>query len=364
MKPQPDPLALLEEARESFEAGAPSRSLALLPGSRVLPRLLRPERDLLEAEALRAMGFFRRAEALYGRLLRSAGKGDPAFRIEAALGSAAGLRSVGHVALAAQRLSAARAEARRAGLRGYAGRLSLEETLVDRAAGRYGIAIRRLKPAVRAALAARDWGGAAYLLWAVGGAERFRGNLKDSQAAFERSRRLARRAGDAVGEGYALFGLGGVTRILGRLRDSERWYARAGKAFQGTDDLFARAYAACGRANALRQLGRLGEAERLYRRSRKLYASLEDEADLGYVDWGLGEIHFRRGDLTRALPRFALAARAFRRHGEARGLSLALLSMARVRHSQGRTAMGETLFRQACALARKAGLHTYLESFT
>ncbi|MFH1724179.1 MAG: tetratricopeptide repeat protein, partial [Elusimicrobiota bacterium] len=243
-------------------------------------------------------------------------------------------------------------------------RLALEEALVERAAERYGPSLRRLRPLLRSALGRRAWAEAAFVLWAIGGAERFRGRLRSSEAAYLRSRELARRAGDRFGQGYAFLGLGGVTRIMGKLEDSARWYARAGRLFRRTDDLFARAYAGCGAANALRQLGRLREAETLYRESRALYSRLGDEVDGAYVDWGLGEVHLRRGELNRASRRFRHALRRFRICGETRGEVLAMLSAARALHARGSTASAETLFQKGYGLARRKGIHTHLETFT
>lgn len=315
------------------------------------------EKDFTRAEAFRESGYFAKAEALYRSVLRRSS--DPAFRAEASLGSALGLRAVGDTKGAAARLKDARRAAATAGL-DLADRIALEEALVLRAAEKYGEALKRLKPRLRGA----DTEEAAFLWWAIGGCCRFQGRLSESAAAFRKSMALAAKAGDKVGRGYALFGLAGAVRVKGEAKASDRFYRQAGRLFEGTGDDFGRAYAACGGANALRQLGRLAEAERGYRRAYRLYAGLGDPVDLAYVDWGWGDVHLRRGELKAALRRFAAAERAFRAGRETRGVVLCLHSRARALHALGRTTLAERLFAEGVALARRAKIHTHLESFT
>ena len=111
-------------------------------------------------------------------------------------------------------------------------------------------------------------------------------------------------------------------------------------------------------------MGLLDEAERNYRASYALYAGLDDRVDLAFVDWGLGQIRQRRGDLPRAERHYRAALTAFAGGGEDRGLVLARKSLAEVLHARGRTAEAEKLFDSAVALARRAGLTAHLESFT
>lgn len=310
-------------------------------------------KDFERAEALRESGYFAKSEALYRRVLRAP---DAALRAEALLGSALGLRAVGDTRGAAARLKACRRAARAAGL-DLADRIDLEEALVLRAAERYDEALARLKPRLRGA----DRDEAAFLWWAIGGCYRFQGRLAESVAAFRKSASLAR---DRAAEGYALFGLAGAVRVRGDAAASDRYYRRAGRLFEGTGDDFGRAYAACGGANALRQLGRLGEAERGYRKAYGIYAGLGDPVDLAYVDWGWGEVHLKRGELKPALERFAAAEKAFRAGRETRGVVLCLHSRARALHALGRTPEAERLFSEGLSRARRAGIHTHLESFT
>jgi tetratricopeptide (TPR) repeat protein len=82
------------------------------------------------------------------------------------------------------------------------------------------------------------------------------------------------------------------------------------------------------------------------------------------VDWGLGQIHQRRGELPAAERRYRAALGAFSQGGEDRGLVLARKSLAEVLHARGRTAEAEKLFDSAVALARRAGLTAHLESYT
>ncbi|MEE8424843.1 MAG: tetratricopeptide repeat protein [Elusimicrobiota bacterium] len=354
-------LAGIDAAREILPE-RPSRALRALPPPKATPRALRDERDFLEAEARRAMGFFNAAEALYRRVLR--GKDDPVLFVEACLGSAAGLRSVGRVRDASARIKAARTAAKRSGLRAFKERFALEAAMILRAAGFYAESLRRLKPLLERALRSGEWGEVSFIYWAVGGAERFRGRLADSEKAYLRSLAMARRARDRIAQGYAEFGLGGITRVRGKLALAARYYSRAAGAFRSTDDFFARAYAECGYANALRQLGRLAQAERHYRRSHKIYSSLGDAVDLAYVDWGLGQIRLLQGRPRSAVPFLRKSLAAFQRGSENRGIVLAKKSLAEALHAIGRSREGEAFFAGAYRLARRTGLHAHLERYT
>ncbi|MDD5657332.1 MAG: tetratricopeptide repeat protein [Elusimicrobia bacterium] len=314
------------------------------------------------AEALRAQGYLSGAARLYRRLLRGPAGQD--VRLDAALALVACLRSLGQTDDARQVWSRARRLAPRRGAPEALRRLDLEGLLVERAAGGY----RRCLPGLARHLARfrreRDWAGAAYALWAIGGARRFMGDLEASRLAFLRSLGLARRARDAAGAAYALFGLGGVTRVQGRLAEAREYYSAALAAVAGTDDIFGRAYAQCGLANVLRQQGELASARRHYLRAHKLYGRLEDPVDLAYVDWGLGQIHLRRGELGPARKRFSAARTGFRKGDETRGIVLCDTAEAAVLHALGRTVRAERLFDSAVRRARRAGIHAHLELFT
>ncbi|MFH2201534.1 MAG: tetratricopeptide repeat protein [Elusimicrobiota bacterium] len=354
----------LEQARDLLEE-SPAKALKELPSAASLPAALRAERHYLAAEAWRAMGYFERAETFYGKVLtKSTAREDAPLWIEAALGSAAGLRSIGVVAAAYRRVRGAEKLARLENLPNNKKQFALERALIERAAGRYLPSLKMLRPMLASALRDKSFAEAAFLLWAIGGAERFSGDLAASEASFLRSKKLAAQARDRVGEGYALFGLGGVTRIRGRLEDSARCYAAAARLFHASDDHFARAYAYCGYGNALRQLGRLRQAEIHYRKSHRLYSQLGDAVDLAYVDWGLGEVNLRRGKLREAAGFYRKSLAAFRKHAETRGEVLAGTALARCLHAQGSTAEAERLFAQSYRLSRRAGIHAHIESFT
>lgn len=350
----------LERAQQELEAGRPSRAQALLHGA--FPRELLDEARFLRAEAFRAQGFFDRASENYEAVLRAAGGADAALAIDAGLGLASVHRSLGQVRQARARLSKAWALAKRRGE--DLERFELEDALVDRAAGAWGRCLSKLGRLLRRARAQKDWGAAAFLLWASGGARRFSGDLAGGERDFHESLSLAKRAGDDAGQAYALFGLGGVTRIRGRLSDSAKHYGEARRRLASTDDVFGRAYAECGLANALRQQGKLDLALRHYAKAHALYSSLGDAVDLAYVDWGLGKIALHRGDLKEAVRRLTLAHDAFEAGGEHRGASLSKLSMAQALHSLGMTKKAEALFDKGVAQSRRAGLHAHLESYT
>jgi tetratricopeptide (TPR) repeat protein len=338
-------MLFLERARDLIEEGRPQLAAALL--RRPAPALFRVERDFLMAEALRAQGFFSKAEVLYRGVLRS---GE--LWAEAAAGLTSILRSLGRSSEARSLWNKARSRTPRQSW-------LLEDALIDRSAGLYPRALKKL-----ASLKPADDAERAFILWATGGARRFHGDLKGSHRDFVESLRRAKRAGDPQGQAYALFGLGGVLRILGRFAEAEKAYAEAGRRLAGTPDIFGRAYAHCGLANVLRQRGKLEEAARNYVKSHALYTQLGDWVDLAYVDWGLGQIHLKKGELPRAEARFKRALKGFGWGAEQRGLAMTEKSLAEVLHATGRTARAEALFDRAVARARKAGLHAHLEIFT
>ena len=356
-----DPFARLEAARDLLDAGRPDRAAALLAAA--LPRALMGECLFLRAEALRAQGYFSRAQSAYRAALGSLGREERDLVVGAQLGLARCARSLGQIPDARRAMALARRAAGRAGAE-LAGTLSLEDALVDRAAGLYPRALKALAPLLAGCRRERDWSGVGFILWATGGARRFSGDLAGAHRDFKDSLAAFRRAGDREGETYALFGLGGIARVRGFFGEARRAYAGAGRLLGAGPDLFGRAYAHCGLANVLRQLGLWAEAERHYHRSYALYAKLDDRVDLAYVDWGLGQVHLKRGELPDAERRLRAALAAFEKGREARGEALSLQSLAQVLHARGRTAEAERLFDAAVRRARGAGLHAYLEIFT
>ena len=324
----------------------------------------RQEQAFLQAERLRGAGFLSRAAAGYRDVLKRPAGGDQDLWLESCLGLVSCLRSLGETAEARRFWNLGRKAAAVKASREIQERMDLEGALIDRAAGRYRISLVRLERHLARFRKRKDWAGAGFALWAIGGALRFCGRLEDSRRAFRESLRLARRASDAAGVAYALFGMGGVTRIQGRLTEARRHYAAALRAVEGSGDIFALAYAHCGLANVLRQRGDVREAERHYRRAHGLYRRLEDPVDLAYVDWGLGQIYLRQGKLPAAEKSLRLALAAFARGGETRGVVLCETSLAGLLHALGRTAEAEGLFARAVRRARRAGTHTHLELFT
>jgi tetratricopeptide (TPR) repeat protein len=356
-----DPIGRLEAARDALDAGRPDRAERALGGP--FPSPLAAEARLLRAEALRAQGYFRRAQAAYRDALRGLGRDERDLAVDAWLGLARAARSLGETADARRSLRRARALALR-GDAELAETLALEDALVERAEGHYPRALKALAPLLAASRRRRDWSGVGFLLWATGGARRFAGDLAGSHRDFRESLSSFRRAGDREGQVYALFGLGGIARVRGLFAEARAAYADAGRLLGKGPDLFGRAYAHCGLANVLRQLGRWGEAERHYRLSYALYARLDDRVDLAYVDWGLGQVHLKRGELAASEQRLRAALAAFAAGREARGEALSLHSLAQVLHARGRTALAEKTFDAAVRRARGAGLHAHLEIFT
>ncbi len=355
-----DPIARLEAAREALDAGRPDRAERALSGA--FPNGFAGEALFLRAEALRAQGFFRRAQAAYRAALKKLG-GEDDLLIGAHLGLARAARSLGETPDARRDMKAARALARR-GDAELTETLTLEDALVERAAGDYPRALKALAPLLAAARRRRDWSAVGFILWATGGARRFSGDLAGAHADFRSSLAAFRRAQDREGEVYALFGLGGIARVRGFFTEARAAYADAGRLLGRGPDLFGRAYAHCGLANVLRQLGHWGQAERHYHRSYELYARLDDRVDLAYVDWGLGQVHLKRGELAAAERRFEAARAAFAAGDEARGEALSLHSLSQVLHARGRTALAERTFDAAVRRARGAGLHAHLEIYT
>ncbi len=356
-----DPQTRLDDARAALDEGRPDRALSILGGA--FPAASRGEAIFLRAEALRARGFFRKAISAYRQALRALGRDKRDLSVEAHLGLARSFRSLGEIAPARASMRRAGALARPADAE-LAQTLALENALVDRAEGRYAKALLALAPILAACRRRRDWSGVGFLLWAIGGARRFTGDLSGSHRDFRASLASFRRAGDREGMTYALFGLGGIARVRGFFDQARSSYAAAGALLGRGPDLFGRAYAHCGLANVLRQLGRWDEAERNYRSSYALYSELDDRVDLAYVDWGLGQIHLKRGELRDAEKRLRAGLAAFVKGGEARGEALSLHSLAQVLHARGRTAEGERTFDAAVKRARGAGLHAHLEVYT
>lgn len=348
-----NPLDRLDSARVLLEDGRPDRALARLRAP--FPAELRPEAELVRAEAERAQGRFTAALAAYRRALRGADRGAAA---EIWLGILKCERSLGN----ARAARAAWARARAAGADRTT--LALESAMILRAESRHRPALRAMLPLLSRARREGDRSAEGFLLWAIAGSRRFSGDLAGSHRDFRSSRAAFRRAGDAEGEAYALFGLGGIARVRGLFREAEAAYLEAKRRLGTGPDLFGRAYAHCGLANVQRQLGALGAAERNYAAAYRLYAGLGDLIDLGFVDWGQGQVHQRRGELAAAERRYRAALRAFSGGGEERGLVLARKSLAEVLHARGRTAEGQRLFDAAVALARRAGLTAHLEPYT
>lgn len=350
----------LERARDLIDEGRPEQAIRLLRGS--FPALLAAEREFLAAEALRSQGYFDRADALYRDLLSRPSQEDAELWLDACLGLVSVLRSLGKTSQARffWRKGAAQAradEARRE-------RFALEDALIDRAQGLYARSLVKLGRFLKKSRKAGDWGQAGFVLWAMGGARRFSGDLDGSRRDFLESLASFRQAGDEEGMAYAWFGLGGVLRIQGRFEPAERAYVEAGRRLQATQDIFGKAYAQCGLANVLRQRGRLDAAYRRYLSAHKLYSRLGDAVDLAYVDWGLGQVHLKRGELDAAEKRFAAALKAFSAFNEERGVCLSENALAAVWHAKGRTKEAEALFDRSVARARRAGLHAHLEVFS
>jgi len=357
-----DSVSRLEAAKEELEAGRPARGLALL--RRSVPSAFAGERDFLIAECLRGQGFFERAARVYEKCLQRPVGRDPDIWIETCLALASVRRSLGQVASARGLLDRGQQAITRFHRGEFKERFALEGALVDRAEGRYAGSLIKLNRFLSKYRRGRDWGGAAFILWATGGARRFSGDLRGAERDFLDSLSCARRARDASGEAYALFGLGGVTRIQGKLQTSRDYYSKAAIRLKGTDDLFGRAYAHCGLANALRQLGERQSARRHYELSHRLYTSLGDKVDLAYVDWGLGKLAFQEGNFSRAEELLRRALKGFAHGKEARGIALSEGALAQLLHARGNAAEAERLFSQAYRHAKTAGLHTHLEIFT
>jgi tetratricopeptide (TPR) repeat protein len=356
-----DPISRIESARIALDAGRPDRAARVLKAA--FPVAVAGEAQFLLGEALRAQGYFKRAQAAYQSSLRRFGRDERDLAADSWLGLARAARSLGETGDARKFMKNAR-RLSRPGDAEMAETLTLEDALVERAEGHYGRALKALAPLLKNARRKRDWPAAGFLLWATGGARRFLGDLAGSHRDFRESLAAFRRGGDREGQVYALFGLGGIARVRGLFAEARAAYARAGKLLGRGSDLFGRAYAHCGLANVLRQLGRWSEAERHYRLSYALYAQLDDRVDLAYVDWGLGQVHLRRGELAAAQRRFEAARAAFAAGNEARGEALSLHSLSHVLHARGRTSAAEKIFDAAVRRARGAGLHAHLEIFT
>jgi tetratricopeptide (TPR) repeat protein len=110
-------------------------------------------------------------------------------------------------------------------------------------------------------------------------------------------------------------------------------------------------------------MGEIERARRHYARAHALYSRLEDRGDLGFVEWGLGQLHQLRGELTAAERRYRAARAAFAQAHEERGLVMTEKSMAEVLHARGRAVEAGRLFDSAVARAKASGLSAHIDSY-
>lgn len=349
------------QARERLDAGTPAKAIQKIQPS-MLKGPFRLSAGLVLGDAWRARGYFRKAIEAYRAALKGAPQDDPEV-FEASLGLAAALRTVGRPSEAEAALKSALRLASK-GMRDEKWRVDMEAAMIARAKGDFDACLKGMRALRTRFHKEGDRAAESFALWAMGGALRFRGDLKDGVATFRLAVKAARAGGDPLAEGYALSGLAGALRIGGDLEGCFKTYRQAAKLFDRHDDDFGAAYANCGTANGLRALGRFREAERFYRRAYTLYAGLDDLVDLGYVEWGLGKTLERLGKLQEALAWIEKSQRHFDAFDEERGSVLALLARAGLEHALGRTKKGEALFAQGYALAKKHWIHTHLEIFT
>jgi tetratricopeptide (TPR) repeat protein len=350
----------LETAYDLLQAGKPEAALKLLATIKH-PKGFEGRWYYLYGEAWRLKGIFNKAIAAY-RSAMTLGLPTKDCLCQALLRTAACHRALGREKQTFAFASAAvKASKKAPALKSEA---ALELAMAYRLKGDFKRAAAGLKLLLRAYLGEKDYGGAAFVLWALGGLYRLEGLYKPAIDSFKLSGRYAGRDGDASAAGYALFGLGGVLRVAGFMKPARLAYVKARKMFLKTEDSFARAYAECGLANVLRQDGELEAALKGYKRAHRLYSQIGDKPDLGFVEWGLGEIYKKRGEFKKAAVCFKKARRLFDGNAEPRGEVLSGLSMASVHYLEGHTVEAEKMYFAAVAKAKKHGLHTYLETFT
>lgn len=208
----------------------------------------------------------------------------------------------------------------------------------------------------------KDFSGLSYIWWALGGMNRAYGDLDKSLQCFKKALYFANKARDRFLIVYALFGLAGAMRIKGEINTSIMTYKKAAR-YASKNDTFAAAYSFCGMANGLRQKGELSLALSLYKKSARLYLSMGDKPDLGFVNWGMGEIYKKRGDLKKALNQFREAYSLFK-NVEKRGEILSMLSMAQTLYALGKKKEADKMYFSGLNEARKENFKTYLEIFT
>src|SRR3989338_11249532 len=194
------PHQLLELAREKLELGRPREALKLLRSP--VPEIFSADKKFLIAEGLRSQGYFVRCEPCYRQVLSLVNpRQDASLWLEACLGLISVKRSLGEIKAARKLVKRAGPFARRPEDKR---RLELEDALIDRAAGLHQRSLGRLNRFLRLFQSEKDWAGVGFILWAIGGARRFQGNLKSSELAFLESLAAFKRARDASGKAYAL----------------------------------------------------------------------------------------------------------------------------------------------------------------
>lgn len=316
---------------------------------------LGPWADFCRGEIFRMRGFFNKASSCYMKFLSSRPCGEE--KLSCLLKLAACSRTMGLKSKALFYSKKALKEAPESE------EAILEAAMALRLAGKRNQAQSLFYSLIRIYSSSKDWAGLSYVWWAMGGLKRNYGELAAAVSCFEKSFSFAVKAKDRSLKVYALFGLAGALRIKGEIERSAATYRKAAS-YASADDVFARAYSFCGLANALRQKGDLKKSFALYKRSGRLYSAMGDKPDLGFVNWGMGEILKKQGNFKAAVSNFRKAYILFKAGLEKRGEILSLFSMAQSLYALGRIKQADKMYFSALKEARKEKFKTYLEIFT
>jgi tetratricopeptide (TPR) repeat protein len=231
----------------------------------------------------------------------------------------------------------------------------LGDAMALRGLERFDEAIVSLQKCRKAYDATGDTEAFAFILWAIGTTERFRGNIAAAEQHLTESINFYKSSDNPSGLAYAWAGLGGTLRMKGWPEDSGALYAHANQTFEKLGDQFGQAYTCCGQGNALRMQGNLEGALPFMNRAISLYKKLGMKGPLGFVLWSRGQLEILQGQFAAARADINACARLFHAVRDERGQVYAALGLGELARAQGQ-ANASNFYRAALKKARRLKL--------
>jgi tetratricopeptide (TPR) repeat protein len=236
--------------------------------------------------------------------------------------------------------------------------------LSRRALGEWEEALKLFSRANETYLRKSDKEGIAFTFWAMGGAFRVGGEIRNAIDSFKKAKRIyeslpeERAVSSSIG--YCLCGLGGAYRIYGRFEDSLRFYTKAQRLFTSVNDRFGTAYSHCGTGNALRMQGDLTGAMEYLKKAEKLYKGMGDIVSYSYTLWSMGMVRVIEGGLQKAEVCFRKAGAGFRKTNDLRGTSYHMLGMGELLFLRGDVRGAKRSLRRALEISVRHGFKVEL----